>query len=236
MWLTPTTTFSDINTRHHHYPVLSLRNSTQMHTGKAAQSTRQTNTRSFVSFESRKTEQTPASPFGTVPAVVAVAGVGGSTLIIPQNPSQMSQSLEGRWAGPPPPPHRDDAGSSSDLLGITFNSHAFPGTVGWGAAICLACCGVKRERESERKWEEEGEWKCICLYESCGGILDDWAAQEPPHRILFWWSISRPTHIYTHIYKIPELECVHKILLTQCLLMLMFNQDRTCWHTKQFPN
>lgn len=90
------------NTRHHHYPVLLLRNSTQMHTSKAAQSTRQTNTRSFVSFESRKTEQTPASPFGTVPAVVAVAGVGGSTLIIPQNPSQMSQSLEGRWAGAPP--------------------------------------------------------------------------------------------------------------------------------------
>lgn len=44
-----------------------------------------------------------ASPFGVVPVVVAVAVVGGSELIIPQNPSQMSSSLVGRWAGPPHP-------------------------------------------------------------------------------------------------------------------------------------
>ncbi|TNN85689.1 hypothetical protein EYF80_003936 [Liparis tanakae] len=42
-----------------------------------------------------------ASPFGAVPAVVAGAVVGGSMLIIPQNPSQMSPSLGGRWAGAP---------------------------------------------------------------------------------------------------------------------------------------
>lgn len=42
-----------------------------------------------------------ASPFGVVPVVVAVAVVGGSELIIPQNPSQMSPSLVGRWAGAP---------------------------------------------------------------------------------------------------------------------------------------
>eukprot|EP00064_Thunnus_orientalis_P005393 superscaffoldBa00000526_g5407 len=42
-----------------------------------------------------------ASPFGAVPVVVAVAVVGGSGLIIPQNPSQMSPSLGGRWAGAP---------------------------------------------------------------------------------------------------------------------------------------
>lgn len=43
-----------------------------------------------------------ASPLAVV--LVAVAAVGGSVLIIPQNPSQMSLSLGGRWAPNPPPP------------------------------------------------------------------------------------------------------------------------------------
>lgn len=116
----------------------------------------------ICSFAGWRTEQTPASPSGAVPAPVAAAVVGGSMLIIPQNPRQMSQSLWGRWAGTPllPPLLRcHDAGSSSDLLGITFNSHAFPGTVGRGAAICPACCATERQR----KWEVER--KRVCLRE-----------------------------------------------------------------------
>lgn len=125
----------------------------------------------ICSFSSWKTEQMTASSFGLVPVVVAVAVVGGSTLIIPQNPSQMSPSLGGRWAEDPPPhthtypPHHGGAGSSSNLLGITFNSHAFPGTAGCGAAICLACCGIEWERGGSRR-ERVGlylsVWVCVC--------------------------------------------------------------------------
>lgn len=65
----------------------------------------------------------------------------------------------GKQVGPatqtPPPTlallHRSDAGSSSDLLGITFNSHAFPGTVGQGAAICLDC--YRETGMGKRGWE-----------------------------------------------------------------------------------
>lgn len=54
---------------------------------------------------------------------------------VPQSPSQMSPSLGGRWVehAPPSPlvlPHHGGSGSSSNLLGITFNSHAFAGVAG----------------------------------------------------------------------------------------------------------
>ncbi|KAM3596602.1 uncharacterized protein V6R79_017651 [Siganus canaliculatus] len=66
----------------------------------------------------------------------------------------------GRQVGQgPPPTHCDSAGNSSNLLGITFISHAFPGTAGRGAAICPACCGVLREREGGN----ERERKCVCV-------------------------------------------------------------------------
>ncbi|KAJ4927873.1 hypothetical protein JOQ06_015675 [Pogonophryne albipinna] len=98
-----------------------------------------------------------ASPLGVLPVVV----VGDGALIIPQNPSQMSPSLGGRWAGAPPLPHRVGAGSSSNLLGITFNSQAFPGTAGRGAAICPACCASEEMEDSKNgsvsEKQNEGE-------------------------------------------------------------------------------
>lgn len=82
----------------------------------------------------------------------------------------MSQSLGGRWAGLPSLRRpsltllrHSDAGSSSDLLGITFNSHAFPGTVGQGAAICLACYRERKWSEWEKlRTKSEGD-KSVCL-------------------------------------------------------------------------
>jgi len=53
----------------------------------------------------------------------------------------------------------DDVGISSDLLGITFNSHAFPGKVGRGAAICPDCCAMEREGAEEEWLRVE-----VCLF------------------------------------------------------------------------
>lgn len=47
--------------------------------------------------------------------------------------SQPDVPEPGRQVGgapPPLPPHHDGSGSSSNLLGITFNSHAFAGVAG----------------------------------------------------------------------------------------------------------
>lgn len=153
---------SDLYKGHHHYTShFSTHTNAMMHTHKPAD-----RHPLICSFGSWKTEQMMVSPFGAVPVVV----VGGSVLIIPQNPSQMSLILGGRWVGAPPLLHGDGAGSSSNLLGITFNSHAFPGTAGQGDAICLACCGIQRETEKERKWEgEDSRFVCVCLCEWWGG-------------------------------------------------------------------
>lgn len=76
----------------------------------------------------------------------------------------------------PPLLHCHDAGSSSDLLGITFNSHAFPGTVGRGAAICPACCATERLRGNE-KWKGK---VCRLVCEAARA-----ADREQPLRLFF---------------------------------------------------
>lgn len=97
-----------------------------------------------------------------MPAVVAVAAVVGGRVLIPQSPSQMSPSLGGRWVEPPHPPppllpRHGGSGSSSNLLGITFNSHAFAGVAGWEAAICH---GEGEEREGN---ERAGDGVLVCI-------------------------------------------------------------------------
>lgn len=82
-------------------PLTSLHTHTQMHTCKSTQTSRQTDTRSFVHLLAEKLNRWRLLLSAWCRSWWQWLAVGGTALIIPQNPSQMSLSLGGRWARAP---------------------------------------------------------------------------------------------------------------------------------------